>query len=423
MFDPAALSLPVSAPALTVAPVQNPGNAADPTDGASSTPTMAFDALLALQVTPAEPANAPLPEGGKILPDPAKLVAGLSQLRAPATPARMQQAPARTATQAAEDHTLEDGTDSPDRDLSLDVPQLPDPALIAAIFAAPDRLADAGATREDIVPGGRSPVSPTAAVPSKTMPPAAAVATIVETARIDIEKGSDEAPVPANEDQAIVTSTAQVMAARQTRHKKTAPSIEAVAPEAAAAKTIPAQKPALPERDLALAPVADRGSAPLLSAENPLPSQDTAAPSPVRAEPRTERIDFATLVDTLARAREDASPRTVTASVHHAEFGRVTLRFDKDDDRGMSVAMSSADPGFARAVSATTEAARTPTDSTGQNAQSQTEARAQGGQSENPRQQPRQAEQAQGRPLAANGASTQADDATRDRSDDHSIYA
>ena len=88
------------------------------------------------------------------------------------------------------------------------------------------------------------------------------------------------------------------------------------------------------------------------------PAQD-AAPAG-RAEPRAERVDFATLVETLNRAREEASPGTVRVSLSHADFGRVSMRFEQDD-KGLSVAMSSADPGFARAVTASNEAASTAT--------------------------------------------------------------
>ena len=41
----------------------------------------------------------------------------------------------------------------------------------------------------------------------------------------------------------------------------------------------------------------------------------------------------------------------VAVSLAHADFGRVSLRF-RDDGDALSVSMSSADPGFARAVHA-----------------------------------------------------------------------
>ncbi len=81
------------------------------------------------------------------------------------------------------------------------------------------------------------------------------------------------------------------------------------------------------------------------------PSEATAAASVSPAG----RVDFATLVDTIARAREHASPQAMTApvsvSLAHADFGPVALRFRHEGD-ALAVTMASADPGFASAVSA-----------------------------------------------------------------------
>ena len=63
--------------------------------------------------------------------------------------------------------------------------------------------------------------------------------------------------------------------------------------------------------------------------------------------------DFAALVDRLvearAAARSNASPQVVEASISHAQFGQVGLRFEQGAD-GLSVSMSSADPEFNRAA-------------------------------------------------------------------------
>ena len=86
----------------------------------------------------------------------------------------------------------------------------------------------------------------------------------------------------------------------------------------------------------------------------PAPGDPSEAMAPAPASP-TERVDFATLVDTIARAREQAAPRDmatpVSVSLAHADFGPVALRFRHDGDT-LAVTMASADPGFARAVSA-----------------------------------------------------------------------
>ncbi|MDE1915759.1 MAG: hypothetical protein KGJ57_05550 [Sphingomonadales bacterium] len=65
--------------------------------------------------------------------------------------------------------------------------------------------------------------------------------------------------------------------------------------------------------------------------------------------------DMSALVDRLVEARAAArsglGAQTTLASISHTDFGRVSLRFDSDDS-GMSISMSSKDPGFAPAAQA-----------------------------------------------------------------------
>lgn len=61
--------------------------------------------------------------------------------------------------------------------------------------------------------------------------------------------------------------------------------------------------------------------------------------------------DFAAVVDRLIAARDMVQPHAVNLSIDHADFGKVSLAF-RQDDGGLSVAVSSADPAFARAVQA-----------------------------------------------------------------------
>lgn len=112
------------------------------------------------------------------------------------------------------------------------------------------------------------------------------------------------------------------------------------------AKTARADATAEPEPALLETP------APAVAANQPwsaAASNDPAAPlSPAAAQ----RIDFDALVDSIARARDgaaDAAP--VAVAMQHGEFGRISLRIQTDAD-GLSVAMTSADPGFAPAVAA-----------------------------------------------------------------------
>lgn len=71
--------------------------------------------------------------------------------------------------------------------------------------------------------------------------------------------------------------------------------------------------------------------------------------------------DFGQLIDRLVAARDASQPQAVTIALAHAEFGKVELRFGNDPD-GLSVAMSSADPDFARAVQAAVPPATASTD-------------------------------------------------------------
>jgi hypothetical protein len=65
--------------------------------------------------------------------------------------------------------------------------------------------------------------------------------------------------------------------------------------------------------------------------------------------------DMAALVDRLVEARAAArsglSSPVVQTSLTHSDFGRVSLRFNTDED-GLSVSMASSDPGFAPAAQA-----------------------------------------------------------------------
>ncbi len=82
------------------------------------------------------------------------------------------------------------------------------------------------------------------------------------------------------------------------------------------------------------------------------PSQQPAAPnfaaSPVS---QVRPHDFGALIERLSAAREALAPQAVSITLAHQEFGPVRLQF-RSEDTGLSVAMSSADPDFARAAAA-----------------------------------------------------------------------
>jgi len=91
------------------------------------------------------------------------------------------------------------------------------------------------------------------------------------------------------------------------------------------------------EMPLTLAPQQSAFAAPLQSA-------------PAVAAPQTPH-DFAALVDRIAAARDASGAGVVSVSVAHSDFGQVQLRFHQHDG-ALSVGMASADPDFARAISA-----------------------------------------------------------------------
>ena len=112
--------------------------------------------------------------------------------------------------------------------------------------------------------------------------------------------------------------------------------------------TIPAAN--LPTAELARPdPGPLRDAAPLLS-DGPMPAM-TVSQTDMAASAVVGPHDFATLVDRLIAAREAAGTQPVSLALDHAEFGKVSLRFEQGE-AGLTVAMTSPDPDFARAVSA-----------------------------------------------------------------------
>ncbi len=109
--------------------------------------------------------------------------------------------------------------------------------------------------------------------------------------------------------------------------------------------------------DKAAVAVSDLGLAPTSATQSqslPFVSVPVAAPAnaPVTAPTAMPTgHDFAQLIDRLVAARESTQPQAATLALAHAEFGKVELRF-ASDGAGLSVALASADPDFARAVQA-----------------------------------------------------------------------
>jgi len=100
-----------------------------------------------------------------------------------------------------------------------------------------------------------------------------------------------------------------------------------------------------------LAPGPTASAIPMLTTALPT---DVAAPTLSMPKPAETPTDFATLVDSIARARNEggtASAGAVGVTLSHGDFGRVSLQFTPRD-QGLAVTMHSADPGFAPAVAA-----------------------------------------------------------------------
>lgn len=389
MFDLAALPLPTAlqpAPAMQAVMPEITADLTDP--NVLPMPTPDFGAMLALQSTPPAPAIA-LPESGKTLPDPA-------------TPIRPLAAGLLKGAQVVAE-------DDADTELPPETPQpevlLPDMALLSAIFAAPDRLPPANATAQDRPATERDlqPMKPANAVPASVPQAALALAKQAQielVQPVDAPKTSAKAASANQIDDVSAEESPSPEAPRRTPlpRKPAAPEIAAPATIATLAVRSQQAEPARLGERLTTETTEPEVTG-LFTPDQPTLAEPQAASSP-RTQPAPEKIDFATLVDTLTRAREEASPHAIHASVSHAEFGRVSLRFDRDEDNGLSVAMSSADPGFARAVSAAAETAPTSGEAAGQAARQQTAS-----QGESQRQ-PSQHQPAQPRP-SMNGASRQ----------------
>ncbi|WP_374420740.1 hypothetical protein [Novosphingobium arvoryzae] len=355
MIQPAAPSS--ASPALTVAVTVagQPGESVEPAD---------FAALLNIQTLTAGPtedapvaqpgllvaatAALPVPANGKILPvglpvalpseAPAAQAQPVDQDPAAAPPAALPSAvatlptallkarPAGPAAQAAP-------ADAPQPTMSEDVAEPADPAIA---------VAEPLATLPVIALHAVTPVSQPAS-PGEPASPA-------ETALSREPGRPTQAPIAASPQPAMsqpaVTQPAVSAAGQQTPPPST-PQLTAL-PEAA-----PAEREAAVQQVRMIEPAAAQ---PVAASETVLaapPVIRDAAPAAFTATTAAaERPhDFTALVDRLVAAREAMQPQSVTMAVRHAEFGAVQLRFQQDAS-GLSVAMASADPDFARAVSA-----------------------------------------------------------------------
>jgi hypothetical protein len=113
-------------------------------------------------------------------------------------------------------------------------------------------------------------------------------------------------------------------------------------------------------------PAAETLPLPLASAIASASAQSFTSPANPPPAPVTAPVqpphDFSALIDLLVEARDMAqaiaAPGVVHAAVAHGDFGQVSLQFQQDGD-GLTVALTSNDPDFARAVQAAAPAGQT----------------------------------------------------------------
>lgn len=325
MIQPTAPTAP--APAVTAGAVL----AAQPGDSAE---TADFGALLTMQL------QAPAPTDGAAAALPGAIPAAIAAIAAPAT--------GKILPPVLPD-ALPDAQALPEP-ATLAIPTLP-AALLKARPAAPAAQADPEQPATPPEAEAEADAEPEAASDAAPRAPelAAMIAAAVPAAPQPVEQAPTTAPMaPASASAAMPHPAAPAAAPSSASQPAPQPAPQlASLPEAAKA-----------ERDAAVQQVRlidPAQTQPVAATETVLSApQGTRDPAPaaLTATPAAERPhDFTALVDRLVAAREAMQPQSVTMAVRHAEFGAVQLRFQQDTS-GLSVAMSSADPDFARAVSA-----------------------------------------------------------------------
>ena len=350
MIQPAAPSS--ASPAMTVAVTVagQPGESVEPAD---------FAALLNIQTLTAGPTeDAPVAQ-------PGLLVAATAALPVPANgkilPVGLPVAMPSEAPAAQAQPVDQDPAAAPPAALPSAIATLPTALLKARPAGPAAQAAPADAPQQTMSEDAAEPADPAIAVtePLATLPVIALVsqpaspgepASPAETALSREPGRPTQAPIAASPQSAMsqpaVTQPAVSAAGQQTPPPST-PQLTAL-PEAA-----PAEREAAVQQVRMIEPAAAQ---PVAASETVLaapPVIRDAAPAAITATTAAaERPhDFTALVDRLVAAREAMQPQNVTMAVRHAEFGAVQLRFQQDAS-GLSVAMASADPDFARAVSA-----------------------------------------------------------------------
>lgn len=253
---------------------------------------------------------------------------------------------------------------------TLDPIAPPEPTLMNATLVPQPLMPAAPA---DPAPGQ---ADTTPALPQSTSEKPPVLTRLTQAEHATLMPASQLSPAPIIPRQAIVVPTvggaptaAPVSPAQTVRLRSAVPAGTGSA-EFAPAPALGALPPLLAPIREAI-PVDGPGSAAPLFRDGPpaplqlYPALITAGPEALRGQ------DFAALVDRLVQAREAAGTQPVQLALAHAEFGRVSLRFDTDES-GLNVSLSSADPSFVRAVTAALPPA-SPSDASAQRSEARSE--------------------------------------------------
>lgn len=323
--------------------------------GASPATASSAGVELPEPVAPAQTGN-DLPGAGKGLPLPLRTAALVTALSAASGRTDDGLVPVRSPDAGADD---EDANDPRDASASLIAP-LPQPAfgVVAPLRVepapapspvAPPAQASARGTPSATGRDLAEPSNPATTEASRPIawPTGLKAASVTVPAVVLVAEPAAPAPQPAAPapEVRIATPIAAGLA-RGVASEGPEASSKTARPVArtAALRSLPALATSITPEPVPFQP-AVAAAQPTASQASPAGAVPSAAAEPARP------MDIATLVDAIARARDEVAPRVVAVSLAHAEFGRVSLRFRQGED-SLDVAMTSADPGFARAVSA-----------------------------------------------------------------------
>lgn len=400
--------IPAPLPADDAAPIEPPvtlvGNAVVPIAKPGATPAAMPGAIpgaipgRALPVLAVRQELAALPVAALPVAPPAAAVVAKPLSITAAAPTQSAESTVRHAATASDDRKPErDVAPAPEAEAAVPallVPamatQMPLRAAVQTDAKPETAAATVPATRLTAQSAPRpAPIAPRAALPSASsltasMTPATAMPRLVPAdLRLTLESGpahpsvaapkqatpmpsSDPAPVPVP----VAVGVTIGAEAQASATSPIAPEVHAALPRAEAASAQGAVSHPAPDEqtrthgatrgETARAPVEPVMDGILAATPPAQPVATAREAGPVTAKAAPQRIDVATLVDTIARVRDEAAPAApVAVALTHAEFGKVSLRFRHEDD-GLSVAMSSADPAFAPAVAAAGQAQATP---------------------------------------------------------------